>query len=169
MVNTLSGLSKFVKLARSVTRSKTTFSSTLISSAPTKSNLNVSEVSFLSKIYIWHLIYLLLMNSCTEKNGLLFFCCHFACFKSIFQIIKDSSYKRIKEKWTFKKSNLKSDLHQFWLKLTYICSNWLCHVQAVRMQLYFYILRQKAYTLNGQSCWIFDDKKRWSLSISRTW
>ena len=73
MVNTLSGLSKFAKLARSVTRSKATFSSTLISSAPTKSNLNVSEVSFLSKIYIWHLIYLLLMNSCTEKNGLLFF------------------------------------------------------------------------------------------------
>ena len=41
MVNTLSGLSKFAKLARSVTRSKATFSSTLISSAPTKSNLNV--------------------------------------------------------------------------------------------------------------------------------
>ena len=39
------GLSKFAKLARSVTRSKATFSSTLISStAPNKSLLNVSEV-----------------------------------------------------------------------------------------------------------------------------
>jgi len=38
------GLSKFAKLARSVTRSKASFSSTLIASAPTKSNLNVSEL-----------------------------------------------------------------------------------------------------------------------------
>ena len=59
---------------------------------------------------------------------------------------------------------MKSDFHNVWLKLTYICSYLLFHIQAVRMHLYFYIK-----TVNDcQSCWIFCDKKWWSLSISRT-
>ena len=40
----VAGLSKFARLARSVTRSKASISSSFVSSVPTKSAVNVSEV-----------------------------------------------------------------------------------------------------------------------------
>jgi len=75
------GLSKFAKLARSVTRTKQTFSSTLIpSQAPVKAGLNVTEVKLVrgrEGMTAWSL------NACTLNLHNL----SYVCLPDIFNIL----------------------------------------------------------------------------------